>query len=136
MEGARFIAFVPTNEAIKARITEIPGCDNCSVSDDMVLSGNPNKALLANYLRSYFIISDLTPFNVYPYPGSGMKGSFDTSGVYKLNITDTGTTLTVSLTDKDGIKGAEVSLYNTEKYHSLPFSYSDGAFHLINDILL
>ena len=136
MDDARFIAFVPTNEAIKARITEIPGCDKCSVSDDMVLIGPPNKALLANYLRSYFIISDLTPFNVYPYPGSVMKGSFDTTGVYKLNITDTGTTLSVSLTDKDGIKGAEVSLHNTEKFHSLPFSYSDGAFHLINDILL
>ncbi len=135
MADARFIAFIPTNEAIRDHIKEIPGCEKCSVSDKFVLSGSPTKATLANYLRSYFITSDLTPFNVYPYPGSGLSGTFDTSGTNRLCIADDGATLYVSLIDRDGKQGAPASLYMTEKYHSLPFAYSDGAFHLINDIL-
>ncbi|MBQ7161986.1 MAG: fasciclin [Bacteroidales bacterium] len=136
MGDARFIAFVPTNDAIKARIKEIPGCSGCSVSDTYQLSGTPTKAALANYLRSYFLTSDLTPFSVYPYPGSGLSGTFDTFGAYKLKITDDGTSLKVNFIDKEGTEGPQVDLFQTAKYHSLPFSYSDGAFHLINDILL
>lgn len=135
MSDARFIAFVPSNEAIKNGIEDIPGCSSLSVDDDFSLSGtlsSSNKTKLANYLRSYFITSDLSPFNVYPYPGSGLKGTFDTSGTNRLVLTDNGTTLTVGFVDSDS---APSSLYMTEKFHSLPFAYSDGCFLLINDIL-
>lgn len=132
---ARFIAFVPTNEAIRDGIADIPGCGSFSVSDDFTLSGtisSANKTKLANYLRSYFITSDLTPFNAYPYPGSGVKGTYETSGTDKLVITDDGTTLTVAFA---GSSDSPATLYNIEKYHSLPFAYGDGGFTLINKIL-
>lgn len=135
VSDARFIAFVPSNEAIKNGIEEIPGCSSFSVSDDYTLSGtisSTNKAKLANYLRSYFITSDLSPFSVYPYPGSGLKGKFDTSGTSKLVLTDDGVSLTVSFADSDG---SPATLYQPERFHSLPFAYSDGCFLLINDIL-
>jgi len=135
MADARFITFVPTNEAIREHIKEIPGCSKCSVSDSYVLSGTPTKATLASYLRSYFITSDMTPFSVYPYPGSGMSGTFQTAGIYKMNIVDNGTTLKVNFIDTEGEERTPASIYGTEKFFSLPFAYSDGAFHLIDNIL-
>ncbi|MBP5322762.1 MAG: fasciclin [Bacteroidaceae bacterium] len=135
MSDARFIAFVPSNEAIKKGIEDIPGCSSFSVDDDYTLSGtisSANKTKLANYLRSYFITSDLSPFSVYPYPGSGLKGTFDTSGTNKLVLEDDGVSLAVHFADSEN---APATLYQTEKYHSLPFAYSDGCFLLINDIL-
>ncbi len=135
MGDARFIAFIPTNDAIKNRIKEIPGCSKCSVSDSYVLSGSPNKTQLAAYLRSYFITSDLTPFSVYPFPGSTTNGTYQTAGTYSVNITDLGNTLSVNFVDGEGVARPAASLHDTARFHSLPFSYSDGAFHLIDDIL-
>ena len=135
MGDARFITFVPTNEAIREHIKEIPGCSKCSVSDSYVLSGSVTKTTLASYLRSYFITSDLTPFSVYPYPGSGLSGSFQTAGLYKLNIVDDGNALKVNFSDKEGEERPAAGIYGTEQYFSLPFAYSDGAFHLIDNIL-
>lgn len=132
---ARFIAFVPTNEAIRQHILDIPGCNSLTVSDDYVLGGtisSANKAKLASYLRSCFILSDLSPFSVYPYPGSGLSGTFDTSGTNKLVLTDDGTTLTVGFAGSDAVPA---TLYDTERFHSLPFAYGDGCFLLLNDIL-
>ena len=135
MGDARFIAFVPTNDAIKEGIKSIPGCSKCTVSDTYSLSGSPNKTQLAAYLRSYFITSDLTPFSVYPYPGSITKGLYQTAGSYSINIEDTGSTLQVNFVDKNGEAGTPAGLYGTERFHSLPFAYSDGAFHLIDTLL-
>lgn len=130
----RFIAFVPTNEAIKKNIKDIPGAKNLKIADDYRISGNvstSNKALLASWLRSYFITSILTPFAKYPYAGAGVQGTFDTFGSNQLQLTDTGNSLQVNFVG--GESGTPVNV--VADYGYLPFAYQDGCFHFIEDIL-
>lgn len=136
MEGTRFIAFVPTNDAIKNNLSSIPGTTGLSVAGDGSLNGtltSANKAKLANWLRSYFITSDLNTFNVYPYPGSGLAGTFDTYGSNKLKLTDNGTGSPLSVQFVDGTIANPVNVVST--FHYLPFAFKDGCFHLIESIL-
>lgn len=133
-EGTRFIVFIPTNEAIKKRIADIPGCSKLSVNEDLAIKGNisgTNKTLLAKYLRSYFITATMNVIASYPYIGSDCKGSFFTTGDYKMNIKDNGTKLSVSFIDAEKNNVVNVN----EKYHYFPFAFKDGCFHLIDDIL-
>lgn len=133
MEDTRFIVFIPTNEAIKNGIKNIPGCSRLSISDDFSFSGSltsTNKAKLANWLRSLFITSDLNTFTSYPYPGSGVSGTFDTYGNEKLQIIDDGSSLSINFSGNDASEAVPV----ISKYHYLPFAFSDGAFHLISGI--
>ena len=132
---SRFVAFIPNNEAIAKNLANIPGASGLSIDANYKISGKA-KTDLADYLKGYFIVSELNPFDTYPYPGSGFKGTFDTHSTYgpntKLNIcvNDDGKNITVQFEGN-----APASLANTDVYHSLPFAYSDGCFHLINDIL-
>jgi hypothetical protein len=137
MEGTRFIAFIPTNEAIKAKLSSIPGTTGLSVSSSGALTGtlsSANKSLLANWLRSYFITSDLNTFTGYPYPGAGLQGSFDTYGKYGLMLYDDGAWLPLRVKFRNGENQTPVSIVNT--YNYFPFAFKDGCFHLIEDILL
>ena len=132
---ARFIAFVPTNDAIRDNIADIPGCSSLTISDNYNISGSissANVTKLKNYLRNYFITSDMSPFTAYPYPGSGVSGTITSAGTEPLLITDDGKTLTVRFAN--GERPA-ATLYDTDRFHSLPFAYGDGCFLLINDIL-
>lgn len=132
--GTRFMLFVPTNDAITANISNIPGAEKLSVLADGSLSGTPTtsqKTELANYLKSYFIPSDLNSFTSYPYVGGGIHGDFDTYGNYGISLIDSGSDLSVKFkeSEKDAVKV-------TAKYFYLPFAFTDGCFHLIDGILL
>ena len=130
----RFIAFVPTNEAIKNHIEEIPGASSLKIADDYRVSGNvssSNKTKLAAYLRSHFITSLLTPFAKYPYAGAGVQGTYDTFGSHALQLIDTGNTLQVNLVEGEATAPVNV----VADYGYLPFAYQDGCFHFIEDIL-
>jgi uncharacterized surface protein with fasciclin (FAS1) repeats len=134
MKDTRFIAFIPTNEAIKKSIASIPGASSLTVTGSGALNGSvtsTNKVKLANWLRSFFITSDLNTFIGYPYPGAGIAGDFDTYGNEKLNLIDKGAGFPLSVKFKSQSKQVDV----ISKYHYFPFAFKDGCFHLIDDIL-
>lgn len=130
----RFIAFIPTNEAIKNHIADIPGASKLKISDDYRVTGTvsvADKPILAAYLRSYFISSMLTPFAKYPYAGAGVQGTYETFGSNDLQLTDTGNSLQVSFADGENTTPVNV----VSEYGFLPFAFQDGCFHFIEDIL-
>lgn len=136
-EGNRLVVFVPTNEAIRQHISEIPGCKNLSVADDYTLSGtvsSTNKTLLANYLRHYFISSLMNTVTTYPYPGSQMKGTFMAMSGEQIDIVNDGLTAQDMGTLSVGFHGQQ-RVNVSQKYHCLPFAFSDGCMQLINGIL-
>lgn len=135
MEGSRFIAFIPTNAAIKAKLSSIPGSTGLTIAANGSISGtltSQNKTKLALYLRSLFITSDLNTFTGYPYPGSGIQGTYDTYGNNKLVMTDNGANQPLSVK----FSTSTVSVNVVPTYYYLPFAYKDGCFHLIEDIVL
>lgn len=133
MENNRFIAFVPTNEAIKAALKSLPGCSNLSINDQYTISGKATQADLANYLLSYFLVADRNNFTAYPYPGSSCKGDFETGGKYGMRISDDGKQLSISALSNGTAVGNNVPVVS--KYYYLPFAFEDGAFHLIDGVL-
>lgn len=135
MNDNRFIAFVPTNEAIKAALNTLPGCDKLTINDQFTISGKPSNAQkdqLAAYLLSYFIVRDRSSFAAYPYVGSSCKGRFETGGNFGLEIIDDGASLSLA-SIKDGALQNVVAVNG--KYSYLPFAFSDGAFQLIDEVL-
>lgn len=131
----RFISFIPTNEAIlnaAERLNDKVG--KATISEGKVkISGSSNKTKYANYLRSYFALSSLNVFTSYPYPGSGVNGELKTDfGDYNMNLLDDGATLKVEFINGENTVPANV----IDKYFYLPFVYSDGCFHFIDDVLL
>lgn len=133
MENNRFIAFVPTNDAIKAALKSLPGCSNLSINDQYTISGKATQADLANYLLSYFLVADRNNFTAYPYPGSSCKGDFETGGKYGMRISDDGKQLSISALSNGTAVGNNVPVVS--KYYYLPFAFEDGAFHLIDGVL-
>ena len=130
-EGTRYIVFVPTNEAIKANIANIPGCAQLTVADDYTIGGTvsaTNKTLLANYLRNYFVSSLMNTIASYPYPGSTCNGTFHTMGTHDMLISESNGRLSAGFTD-----GNQVGV--SQKYYCLPFAFADGCLHFIDDIL-
>lgn len=130
----RFFLFIPTNEAIKANLNSIPGCDKLSVAANGAISGTlsaANKTKLSDYLRSYFVANQtyMIRFTAYPYIGSGCTGSFNTCGSSKLSVADTGSSIEVKFA------GSADAVSVDPEYSYLPFAFSDGCFHFINDIL-
>lgn len=138
-ESPRFFAIVPTNEAIKNSLADLPGCGKLTLNESTyAISGSlttANKSLLAKYLLSYFVTADRNSFTSYPYLGSTCKGQFETAGSYALNITDTGSSITVNFAAQNGETptGNVVTLVST--YDFLPFAFSDGAFQMIDTVL-
>ena len=130
-DDTRYIVFVPTNEAIRDHIAEIPGCSALNVADDFTITGNvsaTNKTLLANYLRNYFVSSLMNTISSYPYPGSTCKGQFLTMGGEHLTINENATGLSAGLSS-DNMVGV------VQKYFGLPFAFADGCMHFIDGIL-
>ena len=132
MNDNRFIAMIPTNDAIKANLKDLPGCANLSISEQYAISGKPTNAQkeqLAKYLLTYFIVRDRCSFAAYPYLGSTCKGDFATGGTYGITINDNGSTLSVSAT------GQAEAIQVVGTYSYLPFAFSDGAFQLLDGVL-
>lgn len=143
-EPCRFFAIVPTNDAVKASLKSLPGCSALSINESTyAISGTlttANKSLLAAYLLNYFVTADRASFTSYPYLGSATKGAFVTSGAYKLNIMDDGTSLKVNWSlSEENKSGSAAPEGNTvqlvDKYYYLPFAFSDGAFQMIDQVL-
>ena len=131
-EGNRLIVFVPTNEAIRQNLAEIPGCSALSIADDYTLTGTvstANQSLLAAYLRSYFVSSLMNSFSSYPYPGSTCKGSFLAMSGERVEIADDGS----RQLSFGYAAGAQIPVI--QKYSCLPFAFSDGCMQLIDGIL-
>lgn len=134
----RFIAFVPTNDAIKEHLTEIPGLSKNTIDANYKISTSitaANKTLLANYLLSYFITADRNSFRSYPYVGSTCKGQFETSGNFGLNVIDNGSSIALQATAQRGNNPEGVTVDVVGDYNYLPFAFGDGAMQLLNGIL-
>ena len=69
----RFVAFIPTNEAIRQALLDnrIPGATNASFDANGELTGDFDKAKLANYLNSYFMTAKQNVIASYPYIADG-----------------------------------------------------------------
>lgn len=136
-ESPRFIAMVPTNEALKACLNELPGCAKLKIDDNFKISGSATKATLSAYLLSYFITADRNAFTAYPYVGSPTHGVYDTGGDYAIQINDDGSALSVNFVKKDISNDVpESNVANVvADYRYLPFAFSDGCFHLIDGVL-
>lgn len=131
--GVRFIAFIPTNDAIKNALVSdrIPGITGGSIAaDGSLVAPNVDVATLRTYLYSYFLKSSDNIISTYPYLGSAMKSAmYITVNSKNLRYTDNGSTLSVQLED-----AVSPSVVNGQ-YNYFPFAYNDGCFHLIDDIL-
>ncbi|MBO7378643.1 MAG: fasciclin domain-containing protein [Bacteroidales bacterium] len=138
-ESPRFFAIVPTNDAIKAALSTLPGCSKLNINESTyAISGSvstADKPKLASYLLSYFVTADRNAFTSYPYLGSTCKGQFETSGSYAINISDTGSSITVNFAAQGSNvpEGNTVPLVGTYDY--LPFAFEDGAFQMIDTVL-
>jgi hypothetical protein len=133
MNDNRFIAFVPTNDAIRDNLKSLPGCANLNIDPNTyAITGRATQAQLAAYLLSYFIVRDRNSFTAYPYVGSSCKGQFETGGTFGLRVNDNGTSLSISATG-EGAEGVSVPV--VDKYYYLPFAFSDGAFQLVDGVL-
>ena len=98
----RFVAFIPTNEAIQTALSEgkIPAATNASFDEDGKLTGEFDTATLKDYLNSYFITGAKNTIAAYPYPGSSFKsGTYKTESSVAPNLiyTDNGSTLNLEL---------------------------------------
>lgn len=128
---SKYIVFIPTNEVLKEHLKELPGCSNLSLNADGSIKGTlsaTNKALLANYLRSYVISNDKNQITDYPFIGSSCKGTFVNNDLSNLTIMDNGTSLSVRLND-----GEVVNV--SSKYSYFPFAYPDGCIHFLDGLL-
>lgn len=134
----RFVAFIPTNDAIQKALLEgrIPGATNASFDAEGNLTGTFDAEVLKNYLNSYFITSMQNTIMSYPYFGSSFKtGKYWSERVSTeegvlppaLNYEDNGTSLSIQL---EGFNKCNV----VSTYSYFPFAYEDGCFHLIDDV--
>lgn len=134
----RFIAFIPTNDAIRHALAnnKIPGATNASFDAEGNLTGTFDAVILANYLNSYFITAAQNAIPSYPYIGSDFRSgrywserASTTEGVTapQLIYTDNGTSLSIQL---EGFNVCHV----VSTYDYFPFAYEGGCFHLIDDV--
>jgi uncharacterized surface protein with fasciclin (FAS1) repeats len=131
----RFIAFIPTEQAVRTALAAnaIPGITGGSIGPDgeiVVDAANLNQTTLRNYLNHYILRDTENAIPTYPYPGSVMQ-----SGSYKalygrgeLIYTDTGSALKVQIPGRN-----EVNVI--PDYDYFPFAFRDGGFHFIDAIL-
>lgn len=130
--GAHFIVFIPTNEAIVQATADgrIPGvATDGTITDPVALS---------EYLQYYFLSTDVNGIVDYPYIGGDCAGKFNTSRVVErtpagvtyaqLSILDNGNKLSV-------LTNGNVEVEVDERFDYFPFTYSDGGFHLIKDVI-
>jgi hypothetical protein len=127
---ARFVAFIPSNDAIKAAViaNKIPGLQGGAFDGDGNLTYTSlNAQQLANYMKTYFLLNTQNTIADYPYIGSPFKsGAYLNAAGGTLQYTDNGVKLAV----QSGAAAANV----VSQYDYFPFAYSDGCFHIIDTI--
>lgn len=125
---ARFVAFIPSNNAIGSALAanKIPGIVGGSFDADGNLSYTSlNASALSTYLQSYFLLNTQNVIADYPYIGSSFKsGSYLNAAGGILTYSDNGSSLQV----KSGSTTVNVS----SVYNYFPFAHSDGCFHIID----
>ena len=130
----RFIAFIPTNDAIQTALSDnrIPGITNGSFDESGSFTADAvDKAALKSYLLSYFITNTKNALVNYPYVGSTMKSqAYNTlSESYPtIDYTDDGSGLSVQLTGRG-------ACHVIADYDCFPFAFKDGCFQLIDEAL-
>lgn len=131
----RFIAFIPTNEAIEKAIAEnrIPGFTGGSFDADGNLIGTvTDQQVLTDYMSSYFLTLTDNGITSYPYVGSNMKsGTYHShiDGAKGLIYTDNGERLSVRL------ENSSHECHVVDDYDQFPFAFQDCCFHMIDDVL-
>lgn len=134
----RFIAFIPTNDAIRQALANnrIPGATNASFDAEGNLTGTFDATTLANYLNSYFITAAKNAIPSYPHIGSDFR-----SGRYwseRIAITEGATVPQLIYTDNGTSLSIQLEGFNTchvvSTYDYFPFAYEGGCFHLIDDV--
>lgn len=132
--GGRFIAFVPTNEAIARNYQKVPGYKKLFKSTGQFNSSAKltatEKSQLQTWITDYFVGSGENVFTDYPYVGSSCKGEFITKSLTtKMQILDNGTSLSVKL------EGSNVTVPVSDKYSYFPFAFNDGCIQFIDGLL-
>lgn len=128
--AARFVAFIPSNDAIKAAVAanKIPGLAGGAFDSNGNLTYTSlNAERLANYLKSYFLLNSQNPIADYPYIGSSFKsGTYLNAVGGSIQYIDNGVKLAVQ---SGAVTSNVVSLYDY-----FPFAYGDGCFHIVDAI--
>lgn len=134
----KFIAFIPSNEAITNALANnsIPGIKDASFDASGLQGEVYDKDALTEYLNLYIISAGNNAIEDYPYIGSAMK-----SGLYNTLSIENETTnpVTRTITYTDNGNSLSIELDNGKKcnvvstYNYFPFAFSDGCFHLIED---
>lgn len=130
----RLIAFIPTNEAIKANYKSIPGYSRLfDAKGNFKASGTvtgTTKAELQSWLTDYFISNEENQFTDYPFIGSSCTGTFITKTLTNnLAINDNGSSMSVRLV------GSDKTVALSAKYDYFPFAFSDGCIQFIDGLL-
>ncbi len=149
------LIFAPKTSAIKQAIVDgrIPGITATTAVTDINFFTNCTVTKLDDlqyYLKHYFVPLSSAMMSNFPYVGweettvgglmtlqaydetdaSGKVTTFTT----RVNVTDTGTKLTVQLMDEGGIlKGNAVDVDGT--FHYFPFIFNDACVHFIDEVL-
>ncbi len=130
----RFIAFIPTNDAIQTALSanRIPGITNGAFDESgSLIADAVDKDALKSYLLSYFITNSNNALVNYPYVGSTMKSqAYNTlsTSYPAIDYTDDGSGLSVQLTGRS-------ACHVIADYDCFPFAFKDGCFQLIDDAL-
>ncbi|NDV63650.1 fasciclin [Bacteroides sp. 224] len=136
LSGPRIVAFIPSNEVLKEALEsgKIPGIEGGSVDltqDSPTVEGTvTNMRELGEYLMNYIFSSAYTPAVAsVPYPGSPdwVTGEYRNSNNILMEYKSTGSSLSI------GLKGGnQCNVVST--YENFPFTFSDGAFHIIDAV--
>ncbi len=134
VSGSRFLAFVPTNEAISRNYQKVPGYKKLfSASGQFNSSAKltaTEKSQLQAWITDYFVGSGENVFTDYPYVGSSCKGEFITKSLTtKIEILDNGKSLSVRL------EGSDTTVPVCDKYFYFPFAFNDGCIQFIDGLL-
>lgn len=130
----KVVAFIPTNEVIRAHYTEIPGYKTLfDASGNFKPSAKLTatvKAELQSWLTNYFVSNVENQITDYPFLGSSCKGEFITKTMTtKLDIIDNGQSLAVKLV------GSDTTVPVSAKYSYFPFAFTDGCIQFIDGLL-
>lgn len=131
LAGSRFVAFIPTNEAIASAIAnnEVGGITDGTMNADgtvNVSDANFRQEELREYLLSHFLRNREVTISTYPYPGSVFKtGTYVSASYRTLKYIDNGSSLSLEF------EGNANPFRVIPRYDYFPFAYKDGCMHLI-----
>lgn len=135
---ARFVLFAPTNQAVNEALQagKIPGVSaGSSIVGEEVNVTVSDKDALAQYLRTFFILSNKNTISVYPYPGSAFRSDlvYQTEGKGNLIYTDNGTNIRLKL-EGGSHESTAVSVSSYTSF-CFPYAYTDGGVQFIDSVI-